>query len=223
MTTPIPTTQLRVQSTLSEGMRVDATVRNQKITINEPAEVGGTNQGPSPTETALAALAACASMVIRITSKKHKINLAGVDAEIDATFDLRGVMFKEPVNVPFREIALSLRLSDDVDDTQLELLKQAVHDFCPIHQLFSQAGTRIVEEWQITADCPPGPPGAAHHDLRLHPIANSRTGPIHAHPPHRHSRNNLTQGLAPLSRRNVQLRHARPAGAGGKGCGMDLP
>ncbi|MDV7143588.1 OsmC family protein [Tropicimonas sp. TH_r6] len=151
MTTPIPTTKMQVQAALSDGMRVDATLRDHAFVIDEPKQAGGTDQGPSPTELVLAALAACVSMVLRVAAVKHEIAVASVDADAVAKFDLRGVMFKEAVAVPFQEITLSLRVTGSVDDAQLALLKQAVHDYCPIHQLFTQAGTRILEEWQVTA------------------------------------------------------------------------
>ena len=49
---------------------VEAKTRDLTFLIDEPLAIGGTNLGPSPTESALASLMSCVSMVIRVIAKK---------------------------------------------------------------------------------------------------------------------------------------------------------
>jgi putative redox protein len=145
----IPIAKINVSARSVGAMRVDLNIRDLEFVVDEQAKLGGTNSGPSPTDCALAALASCVSISTRVLSKKMGLKVASVDVDIDADFDLRGVLLREEIDVPFKKINLQLKLIADIESSDMLKLKQAVHSFCPLHKLFSTAGTEIIEDWQL--------------------------------------------------------------------------
>ena len=148
----IPTREMCASSRLNAGMRADVTVRDFALVNDEPAAVGGSDPGPTPTESTLQSLASCVAMVIRAASRKYGIPVSTIEAEAVADFDIRGVTFQQAVTVPFRRIDLTLRVGGPVTDADLAPVRNAIRDFCPVHMLFSQAGTEITHTWVLPGD-----------------------------------------------------------------------
>ena len=145
----IPIAKINVSGRSVGAMRVDLNIRDLKFIVDEQHKVGGTNLGPSPTELALAALASCVSIATRSRSRKMGLTVKSVDTDIDAEFDLRGVLTQEEIEVPFKKVNLRVKVISDMESSEMLKLKQAVHRCCPLHKLFSSAGTEIVEDWQL--------------------------------------------------------------------------
>jgi len=129
--------------------RADVTVRDVALTTDEPIERGGTNLGFSPTETLMGALVGCTNNIALRIAHHH-----GVDMEITAidaavTFDRRGVMLEEDVAVPFPEIHLTVNVRTAASDRDIEEIKTDLAKFCPIAKVLREAGTKIVETWNI--------------------------------------------------------------------------
>ena len=97
---------MKLQGTCSTHARTDVLVRDAEITIDEPEERGGTNLGPSPTETMLAALIGCTNIITHKIAAKNGIQIDVMSVDVEATLDGRGVTLAEEIEVPFREIKL---------------------------------------------------------------------------------------------------------------------
>lgn len=145
-------TQFNVKSHSEGKMRVDLDMRDLTMTLDEPSEFGGTNQGATPVEAAIAALSGCVSIMISLIAKRQGITVNGVDINADFDLDMRGVMFVAETGNPFKEIRLSIILDADISPSQLADMQQQVRQFCPLHSLFVQAGTEIVEEWSVVSN-----------------------------------------------------------------------
>lgn len=72
------------------GMKVQCSAREFKYTIDEPENLGGTNEGMNPAESLLCALGACKCIVAKILSKGHKINLEKLKVEMEGEIDPDG-------------------------------------------------------------------------------------------------------------------------------------
>ncbi len=122
-------------------------VRDTAINIDEPEERGGTNQGPAPTETALAALLGCTNTIGHKCAKSLDIDIGHLDISVVCDFDRRGVTLEEEIDVPFMKIALRVETGVPVSEEDLERLAAEVAKYCPLSKLFKQAGTEVKEEW----------------------------------------------------------------------------
>lgn len=142
--------KVKIEGTCPTHSRTDIVVRDTETTIDEPLERDGTNLGPSPTETALAALVGCTNVIAQKIARKHGVDVQAMAVDLEATFDRRGVILEEEVEVPFPDVTLFINMTTDADDSEIETIKTELAMFCPVAKLFRNAGTIVTEEWTIT-------------------------------------------------------------------------
>ena len=129
--------------------RTDVTVRDRRLVIDEPEERGGTNQGPAPTETMLGALVGCSNVITHKIAAKMGLDIAALEIDLEARFDRRGVTLAEEIAVPFPDLKLTMRVTTDASDEEIEALKRDLARFCPVSKVLREAGTRIEEAWIV--------------------------------------------------------------------------
>ena len=119
------------------------------IRHDEPVERGGTNAGPTPTETALAALIGCTNVIGHKCAGKLGIDIGHLDISAKCTFDRRGVTLEEEIDVPFKSIELTVVANGTATHEALQQVAAEVKKFCPLSKLFNAAGTEVTEIWQV--------------------------------------------------------------------------
>jgi putative redox protein len=97
------------------------------LVIDEPEESGGANQGPSPTRTLAAALAACAAITMEMYAGRKGWELGEVEVEVQ-------MEYAQPA-VP-RSFVVILRLPKGLTSEQVERLK-VIAGRCPVHRVLS--------------------------------------------------------------------------------------
>jgi putative redox protein len=103
--------------------RID--VRHHQIVVDEPAEYGGDDEGPSPLELLAASLASCTAVTVEMYARrKGWDNLGSIEVECDYSRAERGcaTIFK-----------LILRLPSSCPPEQVERLR-AIASKCPVHR-----------------------------------------------------------------------------------------
>ncbi len=139
---------LRAKAECPSHSRSNVSVRDLTFVIDEPVERGGTNAGPTPTDTALAALVGCTNVIGHKCAGNMGIDVGHMNIEAKCDFDRRGVTLEEEVEVPF--VAANLTVVCDGSATQQELdqLALEVAKFCPLSKLFENAGTKLEIIWR---------------------------------------------------------------------------
>ncbi len=117
---------------------------------DEPEERGGTNEGMSPTEFFEGSLVACTNVISHKVAKKNGINLMSYKITLDAGFNRFGVMLKEEVDLPFEDMILTIDVTTDASDEEMELLAKELAMYCPISKMIVAAGTKLETVWNIT-------------------------------------------------------------------------
>lgn len=125
----------------------NVSVRDVKFPIDEPIERGGTNLGPSPTETAIGALIGCTSVIANKCAEKLGIDIGHLNIEATYSFDRRGAMMMEEIEIPFPKVVLNIVASGSATDAQLQEVSAELNKFCPISKMFKASGTEIEENW----------------------------------------------------------------------------
>jgi uncharacterized OsmC-like protein len=146
---PKTVVKMKLQGACPSHARTDVSVRDVRLTIDEPLERGGTNSGPSPTETLMSALIACTNVITHKIAAKHGIAIVAMSVDLEATFDRRGVTLAEEIAVPFPEIALTINMTSAASAAQIETLKSELAMFCPVSKVIRQSGTKITEIWNV--------------------------------------------------------------------------
>jgi len=125
----------------------NCSVRDVNFAIDEPIERGGTNLGPSPTETAIAALIGCTNVIANKCAEKLGIDIGHLHIDATYSFDRRGAMLMEEVDVPFPKIVLNIVADGPATDAELQNVSTELNKYCPVSKVFKMAGTQIEENW----------------------------------------------------------------------------
>ncbi len=99
-------------------------IRNHNVTVDEPPERGGGDEGPSPQELLAASLASCTAITMEMYAKRKGWTIGKVEVAVDYTPAERGCPTR------FR---LELRLPADCTEEQRERL-QVIAAKCPVHR-----------------------------------------------------------------------------------------
>jgi len=84
---------LEVTAYWEGGYRVRVPLRGFEIVSDEPAEYGGTNTGPMPTELFLSSLAVCFTMAVHHTFRKRNVQLPDLAVHVSAEYE--GTRFRK--------------------------------------------------------------------------------------------------------------------------------
>ena len=142
---------MRVTGQCVSHSQTDISVRDVGMTIDEPAERGGTNRGPTPTETLMASLIGCTNVITHKVAEKNGVHIKSMSVRLEAQFDRRGATLQEELNVPFPSVTLHIDLVTDADAAAVEKVKRELHMFCPVSKVFRACGTDLKEVWNVRA------------------------------------------------------------------------
>jgi putative redox protein len=128
--------------------RSETEVDGNTVVIDEPVARGGTNEGPSPTATAYAALIGCTNVIGSKCADKLGIDIGHLQFEMEVDFDRRGVLLMEEVDVPFTAIRLDVTADGPCSEEELQRVGAETAKFCAISKLFEQSGTDLRITWR---------------------------------------------------------------------------
>ncbi|MEL7473132.1 MAG: OsmC family protein [Planctomycetota bacterium] len=115
----------------ADSFRTEVRVDGHTFIADEPADVGGTNEGPTPVQLALAALGACKVMTARMYAARKGWPLEGVVASVDRA-DRPEPGASQPA------IRVELQLLGDLADDQRDRLKD-IAGRCPVSKMIREA------------------------------------------------------------------------------------
>ena len=142
--------KMQMQGSAASHSRTDITVRDLLSVIDEPLERGGSNLGLSPTETFVAALIGCTSVISHKIAHKNGVVLQDMQVRVEADFDRRGVTLAEDVAVPFPAMQLTVDVRTDASAEQMEQLRHELAMYCPISKVVRASGTVLTEVWNLS-------------------------------------------------------------------------
>lgn len=132
--------QFKVETRQVEGLRSEATARQFTQIIDEPETIGGTDQGPSPVEVALAALGSCHEITYRMCADELDIPLDGVSVKLVGNIDFQGFFgVGGTVRPGFGDVDVEVTLDSSASQEDLDRLRQIVEGRCPVLDMFRNA------------------------------------------------------------------------------------
>ncbi|MEM7289783.1 MAG: OsmC family protein [Pseudomonadota bacterium] len=139
---------LRAEAKCPSHSLSQVSIRDLIQLIDEPVERGGTNEGFTPTDTALSALIGCTNVIGHKCAANLGIDIGHLDISAKCQFNRLGVTLSEEIDVPFEKIDLTIVSHGTATEEELVQVAREVAKFCPLSKLFRQAGTTINEDWR---------------------------------------------------------------------------
>jgi putative redox protein len=115
---------MKATATRSGSLRQAIRIRDHQLTIDEPRDKGGEDQGPSPQEMLAASLAACTAITMEMYAQRKGWDVGDVQVTCDYTPAERGC--------PTR-FNLVMRFPESMDDEMVERLR-VIAAKCPVHR-----------------------------------------------------------------------------------------
>lgn len=108
-------------------------VRDFELVIDEPEDMGGANEGPSPLEYLLAGQAGCLNVTASQVAKDMGITLKSLEIEITGDFNLDTFQTEQPdERTGVQNIEVTLATEADADDETLQEWGERVEKRCPV-------------------------------------------------------------------------------------------
>lgn len=125
--------KFRVKATSASPAKTIVKARNFEIIIDEPQELGGSNEGANPVEYVLAAFAGCLNVMAHVIANEMKFELRGVEIELSGDLNparLFGQSFEERAG--YKQIEVVIKPDTNADEKTLDKWLKAVEDRCPV-------------------------------------------------------------------------------------------
>jgi putative redox protein len=102
----------------------DVDVREHHLTADEPEDMGGDDEGPSPQELLAASLASCTAITMEMYAKRKGWDVDGMVVDVDYTPAERGCVTR---------FELVMKMPAHLSEDQVERLK-VIAAKCPVHR-----------------------------------------------------------------------------------------
>ena len=107
-----------------EGYEHELEVREHRLVVDEPADKGGTDKGPTPTELLAASLASCTAITLEMYADRKQWDLGAVEVAVD---------FTEAGSDSPARFEVRIKTPAELDDEQREKLL-VIAGKCPVHK-----------------------------------------------------------------------------------------
>jgi len=120
------------QAQLQKGVQVQVNARDFSFTIDEPTELGGTNEGMNPVEALLGSLGACQAIVASVYAKKFAVQLDDFRVEVEGDIDLDGFFGLAEVRAGYSEIRYRFHIVSPSSKENIDALVAHLQKHCPV-------------------------------------------------------------------------------------------
>jgi putative redox protein len=118
------TRSMRAVARQREKFTHDVKAGDHTLTVDEPIDAGGQDEGPSPQELLAAALASCTAVTMEMYAQRKGWDTSGLEVDVEYTPAERGCPTK---------FELVLKMPPHLDEEQIERL-QVIAAKCPVHR-----------------------------------------------------------------------------------------
>lgn len=110
------------------------------MTIDEPENLGGTNDGANPVEYLLGALSGCLNVVAHIVAKELGFELRGLEIILEGILNPAKFAGKsDEERTGYKEIKVIIKPDTDADESTLQKWINIVEDRCPVSDNIANA------------------------------------------------------------------------------------
>jgi putative redox protein len=116
---------------------------DRAIVVDEPAEAGGTDTGPRPSQLLASSLAGCTAITIELYAERKGWALEGLEVTVEMSSEGEGTGV--PAHATPTHFEVVVGLPDGLDDEQRRKL-MVIAEKCPVHRLLEHGAAITVAE-----------------------------------------------------------------------------
>ncbi|MBN1112066.1 MAG: OsmC family protein [Bacteroidales bacterium] len=138
--------KFRVKAHSENPTKTIVKARGFELIVDEPADLGGTDQGANPVELMLAAYAGCLNVMAHVCAQELGIEMKGVKIDLVGSLNpdrLFGKSFAERAG--YKEIKVTLKPDCVADEATMKKWIDSVLDRCPVGDNLKNATEIIIQ------------------------------------------------------------------------------
>ncbi len=125
--------KFRVNAESANPTKTVVKARDFELIVDEPASLGGKDEGANPVEYLMAAYAGCLNVVAHLVAKEMNFELRGVKIDIEGNLNPAKFMgMSNAERSGFKGIVVNIEADASADAATLEQWKEAVCERCPV-------------------------------------------------------------------------------------------
>lgn len=127
------TKTVKVESNLDSKFKIESDVRGHSITVDQPANAGGSDAGPTPLEYLMISLAGCIGSIARIIAMQKKLEIRGMKITAEGDLNVDGLLGKSTDDpVGFQGFRVTAEIDSDMSAEEKEAFIHEVDSRCPV-------------------------------------------------------------------------------------------
>ncbi|WP_414044165.1 OsmC family protein [Macrococcus sp. EM39E] len=116
-----------------EGLKVESSVRDFKMIMDEPESLGGTNTGMNPIEALLSAVGGCKVIVARSFAKMKRIDLEAITIDVEGTLDTDGFTGRnKEAKIGLSHLKTIYKIKANNSEEELKAFVDFIERTCPV-------------------------------------------------------------------------------------------
>lgn len=124
---------VKVESVLDAKFKLESTVNGHKVVVDQPANAGGTDAGPTPLEYLMVSLTGCIGTIARVIAMQKRIVLRGMKITVEGDINVDGLLGKPTADpVGFKEFRIFADIDADMTAEEKEAFIHEVDARCPV-------------------------------------------------------------------------------------------
>lgn len=125
--------KFKIKAQSESKTKTVVTARKFSMTIDEPENLGGSNEGANPVEYLLGALSGCLNVVSHLVAKEMGIVINSLEIEIEGVLNPAKFMGQsQSERTGFKEINVKFIADTDAGEETLSKWIKVVEDRCPV-------------------------------------------------------------------------------------------
>lgn len=125
--------RMRAEVEAISGLETVSRVRDFEFTMDEPKNLGGTDQGMNPVEALLSAVGGCKVIVAQSFARAKRIKLNSIKITVDGELDTDGFTGKNPeAKVGLTDLDTHYQIDADNTKEEIEEFVDFIEATCPV-------------------------------------------------------------------------------------------
>lgn len=127
------TKAVTVKADMGQGFKMESTLGNHTLFVDQPAPMGGTDAGPNPLEYLMLSLAGCIGSIGRIVANQKKLPVNGISVTVTGELETAGLLGQATdKRIGFEQFTVTVDVDADMTQEEKAAFIEEVDSRCPV-------------------------------------------------------------------------------------------